>query len=110
MVVNKQDLDYYNYIDIKALIYAKKGLKDEAKNIFKVAHRTGPFYLIVVDELFGRKESNKQASLSDKKLLLDFQLFRAYLISSGNLPYDLSATPNFARRLKQAGVVPNQNQ
>jgi len=104
MVVNNQDLDYFNFIDIKALIFARKGLKDEAMNIFQVAHRTGPLYLIAVDELFGRKEANRQASLSDKKLLLDFQLFRAYLFSSNDLPYDLSATPNFARRLKQAGV------
>lgn len=104
-VVSKQDLDYFGYIDIKALIFAKKGLKDEAKNIFKVEHRTGgTLYLFVVDELFGRQEANRQANLSDKKMLLDFQLFRAYLMSQGNPPYDLSATPNFVKRFKQAGI------
>jgi len=108
LVINKQDLEYFNYIDIKALIFAKKGLREEAKSIFKVDHRTGPFYLIVVDELFGRQEANKLASLSDKKMLLDFQLFRSNLMSQGNPPYDFSATPNFARRLKQAGVITQQ--
>ncbi len=105
LVVNKQELEYYNYVDIKALIFAKKGLLEEAKNIFKVPHRTGPFYLIVVDELFGREEANKHAGLSDKKLLLDFQLFRSNLMSQGNPPYDLSATPKFAKRLRETGIV-----
>jgi TolB-like protein len=101
-MVNKKDLDYYSYYDIKALVLAKKGLKDEARNIFKTPHRSGPLYLIVVDELFGRQEANRQASLSDQKVLLDFQLFRSYLFSPNKLPFDLSATPNFARRLRQA--------
>lgn len=103
LVVNNQVLDYFSYYDIKALVLAKKGLKDEAKKIFEMDHRTGPLYLIVVDELFGRQEANKRASLSDQKILLDFQLFRSYLFSQQNLPFDLSATPNFARRLKQVG-------
>jgi len=108
LVINKQDLDYFSYIDVKALIFAKKGLKEEAKKIFEVDHRTGPLYLIVVDELYGRQEANRQASLSDKKLLLDFQLFRSNLMSQGNPPYDFSATPNFAKRLIQAGVTLTQ--
>ncbi len=58
-----------------------------------------------MDELFGRQEANTQANLSDKKMLLDFQLFRAYLMSQGNPPYDLSATPNFTRKLLKAGVA-----
>jgi len=108
LVINKQDLDYFSYIDVKALIFAKKGLKEEAKKIFEVDHRTGPLYLIVVDELYGRQEANRQASLSDKKLLLDFQLFRSNLMSQGNPPYDFSATPNFAKRLIQTGVTLTQ--
>ncbi|MDZ7649389.1 MAG: hypothetical protein U5K54_20775 [Cytophagales bacterium] len=83
---------------------ARKGQKDEARNILRSAHRSGPLYLIAVDELFGRQEAIRQASLSDQKILLDFQLFRSYLFSPTKLPFDLSATPNFARRLSQAGV------
>jgi len=104
LVSSNQDLDYFSYYDIKALILAKKGLRKEAKNIFETKHRTGSLYLLAVNELYGRQEANRRAAISDQKILLDFQLFRSYLLSHNNPPYDLSATPNFARKLKQAGL------
>lgn len=79
------------------------------KKVFGVDHRKSPLYLIGVDELFGRPEANKQANLLDQKILLDFPLFRSYLLTNNNSPFDFSATPNFAKRLRQAGVQVTQH-
>jgi hypothetical protein len=46
----------------------------------------------------------------DKKLLLDFPLFRSYFLSPDEPPYDLASAPNFERRLRQAGGLKAPNQ
>ncbi|MBY0435444.1 MAG: hypothetical protein K2U26_15175 [Cyclobacteriaceae bacterium] len=96
--------DYFTYYDLKAIILAKQGKREEARKILQVEHRASPFYLIAIDAVLGRQEANKAAALMDNKILLDFPLFRSLILSPNKLPYDLSATPNFARKLKQAGV------
>lgn len=103
-ILQDPDQDYFPYFDLKAIILAKKGNLDEAAKFVKMTHRSSPFYLFAVDAALGRKEANKEAALMDKKILLDFPLFRSLFLSPNNLPYDLSATPNFARKLKQTGV------
>ncbi len=99
--------DYYTYYDLKAIIFAKQGKLEEAKKLMNEPHLSSPFYLFAVDAVLGRQEANKEATLMDQKILLDFPLFRSLFLSRNKLPYDLSATPNFARKLKQAGVTVN---
>ena len=108
MIMQDPNQDYFTYYDLKAIIFAKQGKLEEAKKFAKITHRSSPFYLFAVDAVLGRQEANKEAALMDKKILLDFPLFRSLFLSPNNLPYDLSATPNFARKLKQAGVNVNQ--
>ncbi len=103
LILQDPDQDYFPYYDLKAIILAKRGKLDEAAEILKMTHRSSPFYLFAVEEVLGRQEANKEASLMDKKILLDFPLFRSLFLSPNNLPFDLSVTPNFARRLSQAG-------
>jgi tetratricopeptide (TPR) repeat protein len=90
--------------DVKAMILVKRGHNREAKEIMKVARRRSDTYLLAIDAVFGRQAANKEANLLDQKALLDFPLFRGYALSPNNSPFELSATPNFARRLKQAGI------
>jgi len=72
-----------------------------------VEHRRRGFYLMAVDAVFGRQAANKEANLLDQKALLDFPLFWGIAYSPNNPPFDFSATPNFAKRLKQAGIEIN---
>jgi adenylate cyclase len=109
LIIQDPAQDYFPYYDLKAIILVKRGKIDEAASILKMTHRTSPFYLFAVEAALGRQEANKEAALMDKKILLDFPLFRSLFLSPNHLPYDLSATPNFARKLKQAGVQVNQN-
>lgn len=95
--------EYYAYYDLKALIFARQGKIKEAEEVLKMEHRSSPFYLFAVDAVLGRKAANVEASHMDEKILLDFPLFRSYLLSPDQLPFDLSATPKFARLLQQAG-------
>jgi TolB-like protein len=108
-ITQEVNQDYFPFYDLKAIILAKQGKLEDAKTILKMEHRSSPFYLFAVEAVLGRQEANKEASLMDKRILLDFPLFRSLFLSRNKLPYDLSATPNFARRLKQAGVNINQN-
>jgi tetratricopeptide (TPR) repeat protein len=109
LIIQDPAQDYFPYYDLKAMILAKRGKLDEAAGILKLAHRSSPFYLFAVEAALGRQEANKEAAIMDKKILLDFPLFRSLFLSPNNLPYDLSVTPNFARKLKQVGVHVNQN-
>ncbi len=104
LIIQDSNQEYFPYYDLKAIILAKQGKMDEAKKILKMEHRSSPYYLLAVDAVLGRQEANKEAALMDKKILLDFPLFRSIFLSRENPPYDLSATPNFARRLRQAGA------
>jgi len=60
--------------------------------------------LYVVNVGLGISASNAKASEWDKKKILAFQLFDVFQLPGKKPPFDFSATPNFARRLKQAGV------
>jgi hypothetical protein len=104
LIIQDPIQDYFPYYDLKSIILAKQGKQNEAAQILKMTHRSSPFYLFAVEEVLGRQAANKEAALMDKKILLDFPLFRSLFLSPNKLPYDLSETPNFARRLKQAGV------
>jgi tetratricopeptide (TPR) repeat protein len=108
IIVQDPNQDYFTYYDLKAIIFAKQGKLEEAAKMVKQTHRSSPFYLFAVDAALGRQEANKEAALMDKKILLDFPLFRSLFLSPNKLPFALSATPNFARKLKQAGVDINQ--
>lgn len=103
LILRDDNQDYFPYYDLKAIILSKQGKLEEAKNILSVKHRSSPFYLFAVNAVLGRQAANQEAAAMDKKILLDFPLFRSYVLSPNNLPYDLSATPNFARKLRQAG-------
>jgi TolB-like protein len=105
LIIQDPVQDYFPYYDLKSIILAKQGKHDEAAEILKITHRSSPFYLFAVEEVLGRQAANKEAALMDKKILLDFPLFRSLFLSPNKLPYDLSETPNFARKLRQAGVV-----
>jgi tetratricopeptide (TPR) repeat protein len=109
MIMQDPSQDYFTYYDLKAIIFSKQGKLEEAAKMVKQPHRSSPFYLFAVDAALGRQEANKEAALMDKKILLDFPLFRSLFLSHNKLPYDLSATPNFARKLKQVGVTVNSN-
>jgi len=109
LIIQDPVQDYFPYFDLKAIILAKRGKLDEAASILQMTHRSSPFYLFAVESVLGRQEANKEAAIMDKKILLDFPLFRSLFLAPNNLPYDLSATPNFAKKLKQAGVHINQN-
>ena len=107
IILQDPNQDYFTYYDLKAIIFARQGKLEEAKKMMAEPHRSSPFYLLAVDAVLGRQEANKAAALKDQKILLDFPLFRSLFLSHGKLPFDLSATPNFARKLKQAGVTVN---
>ncbi len=104
-IMQDPNQDYFAYFDLKALILAKQGKREEAKKVLMQEHRASPFYLFTIDAVLGRQAANAEAARMDKKLLLDFPLFRSYFLAPNNLPYDLEAAPNFARRLKQAGTL-----
>lgn len=65
--------------------------------------------LYVFNVAMGRSASNSKASELDKKKILAFQLFEVFQLPGKKPPFDLSATPNFARRLKQAGPRAQNN-
>ena len=102
-LISKIENSGTGYYDLKAMILVKKGRNQEAKEIMSVEHRRSWFYLMAIDAVFGRQAANKEANLLDQKALLDFPLFRGIAFSPNNPPFDFSATPNFTRRLKQAG-------
>ncbi|MBL7847911.1 MAG: hypothetical protein JNL40_10610 [Cyclobacteriaceae bacterium] len=104
-IMQDPNQDYFAYFDLKALILAKQGKREEAKKVLMQEHRASPFYLFAIDAVLGRQAANAEAARMDKKLLLDFPLFRSYFLAPNNLPYDLDSAPNFAKRLKQAGPL-----
>jgi len=106
-LISKMESSGTNYYSLKAMILVKKGRNQEAKEIMSVEHERGGFYLMAIDAVFGRQAANKEANLLDQKALLDFPLFVGIAYSPNNPPFDFSATPNFARRLKQAGIEIN---
>ena len=96
------------YTDIEALMLAHAGQLNEAKALMKKERRLLASYIFAVDKIFGRDEANRFAKTLDEKPILHYLLVRSLIISPANPPFDLSATPNFARRLKQAGISMDQ--
>jgi tetratricopeptide (TPR) repeat protein len=92
-----------NYRSLKAMVLAKKSRFKEAKQLMD--NDSGIDYTLNgFEAAYGREATNAEAARLDRKLVSDHVLVFSYLHSPNNLPFDLSATPNFARRLKQAGV------
>jgi adenylate cyclase len=94
------------YRTLQAMILAKKGDLKKAEKIIQGDNKVD-YLLFGIDAVFGRKAANQEASRLDKKQL-DFALMFSYFYAPDNPPFDLSATPNLARRLKQVGVVIKQ--
>ena len=92
------------FLDMQALMLANKGSLSEAKALMKEKRQMMASYLFAVDKIFGREEANRLASAMDKKPIIHYHLLRSLIVSPTKPPFDLNATPNFARRLKQAGV------
>ncbi len=92
------------YHSVAAFVSAKKGNMKEAEMHVRARNVNIDFLQLGVSATYGREAANKEARHLDTKLALDFPLFYGYLLSSKNPPFDLAATPNFARRLSQAGI------
>jgi adenylate cyclase len=92
-----------NYHSMLAMLLAKKGKVKEAKKIMDKDVRVD-YALFGIEAAYGREAANKEATALDKKLVMHHILLFNYLHSPKNPPIDLSATPNFVRRFKQAGV------
>jgi tetratricopeptide (TPR) repeat protein len=92
-----------NYNSMLAMLLAKKGKVKEAKQIMDKDVRVD-YALFGIKAAYGREAANKEASTLDKKLVMHHILLFNYLHSTKNPPFDLSATPNFVKRFKQAGV------
>ncbi len=97
-----------SYHSMQAMISAKEGKLNEAKQ-FMDRDRGVDYTLQGFEAAYGREATNREAARLDKKLVTHHILLFSFLYSPKNLPFDLSATPNFARRLKQAGVNVNSN-
>jgi TolB-like protein len=97
------------FTDIEALMLAHEGRLDEAKVLMKKERRLLASYIFAVDKIFGRHEANRFAKTLDEKPILHYLLVRSLIVSPANPPFDLSATPNLARRLKQTGITLDQN-
>jgi tetratricopeptide (TPR) repeat protein len=92
------------YWDLRALIAFQQGHKEEALSLLnkRSAHRSSG-WMVATDAILGREAANREAAHNDRRIVLDFSLFLALALTPDKLPYDLSATPNFAQRLKEAG-------
>jgi adenylate cyclase len=98
-----------NYHSMKAMVLAKKARFKEAKQLMD--NDSGVDYsLDGFEAAYGRAATNLEAAKLDRKLVTHHILAFSYLYSPNNLPFDLSATPNFAKRLRQAGVDLKQNE
>ena len=98
-----------SYHSIQAMILAKAGKLKEAKQFMDRDSRDD-YTLSGFEAAYGREATNREAARLDKKLVTHHILLFSLLYSSKNLPFDLSTTPNFAKRLSQAGFDMKQNQ
>lgn len=97
-----------SYHSILAMLFAQRGKLKEAKQLMEKDTRVD-YTLYGIEAAYGREEANREANKLDKSLVMHHILLFSYLHSPKNLPFDISATPNFARRLSQAGVDIKQN-
>jgi tetratricopeptide (TPR) repeat protein len=94
-----------SYNSLHAMLLAQKGKLEEAKKIMDNDTRVD-YSLFGIEAAYGREAANMEAKRLDEKLVLHHNLLFSYLHSPEKLPFDISATPNFAKRLRQAGVNP----
>ena len=106
MQLDSGSVAYYN--SMLAMLLVQRGNVKEAKQIMDRDSRVD-YTLQGFEAAYGREATNREAARLDKKLVTHHILLFSFLYSPKNLPFDLSATPNFARRLKQAGVNVNSN-
>ena len=92
-----------NYHSIKAMLLAQRGKAKEAKQIMDYDKRVD-YDLYGIEAAYGREAANREASKLDKCLVMHHILLFSYLHSPKNLPFDLSATPNFVKQFNQASV------
>ena len=97
-----------SYHSMQAMVFAKRGKLKEAKQIMDMDTRVD-YTLYGIEAAYGREAANREANKLDKKLVMHHVLLINYLHSPKNLPFNISATPNFAKRFKQAGVDIKQN-
>jgi tetratricopeptide (TPR) repeat protein len=98
-----------SYHSILAMLLAQRGKVKEAKKIMDRDSRVD-YTLYGIEAAYGREVANREANKLDKTLVMHHILLFSYLHSPKNLPFDLSSTPNFVKRLSQAGVDIKQNQ
>ncbi len=98
-----------SYHSMQAMVLAKEGKLKEARQFMDLDNRVD-YTLNGFEAAYGREATNREAARLDKKLVTHHILLFSFLYSQKNLPFDLSATPNFARKLKQAGVDIKENQ
>ena len=95
---------------IKAVIFAGLGREGEAWAIIE-EYEGGPrrqeMLCWILFELDERDRAATVAREIDASPLGSLQLARLLMWTSGALPFDISATPNFAARLTEAGVDPD---
>lgn len=106
MQLGSESVSSYN--SILAMLLAQRGNVKEARQIMDEDTRVD-YTLFGIEAAYGREAANQEAKALDNNLLMHHLLLFSYLHSPKNLPFDLSATPNFVKRLKQAGVTINQN-
>jgi len=97
-----------SYHSILAMLFAQRGKLKETKQLMDKDTRVD-YTLFGIEAAYGREAANREATKLDKSLVMHHILLFSYLHSPKHLPFDLSATPNFAKRLSQAGVDTKQN-
>ena len=97
-----------SYHSILAMLLAQRRKLKKAKQIMDYDSRVD-YNLYGIEAAYGRDAANREANNLDMKLVMHYILLFSYLRSPKNLPFDLSATPNFAKRLSQAGIDMKQN-
>jgi adenylate cyclase len=92
-----------SYHSILAMLLAQRKEIKEAKKIMDMDSRVD-YTLSGIEAAYGREAANKEAKKLDNTLVMHHILLFSYLHSPNNLPFDLSSTPNFVKRLRSAGM------
>jgi len=98
-----------SYNSIRAMLLTQRGNANEARQLMDTDTRVD-YTLYGIEAAYGREVANQEAKMLDNNLVMHHILLFSYLHAPKGLPFDLSATPNFVNRLKQAGITLNQNQ
>lgn len=107
LLKNKDRITMRFYDTAVAMLLAKQGKLQKAREV--IANDPKKDYLLfAIDEVLGREAANREASLLDTQAT-GFALYYSYMYSPAQTPFDFSAAPNFAKRLKQIGVSIDQH-